>query len=344
VVAPSPGSGQRLGSFDHHGRRVVYATLGDGPVLLCDLGRLHHLDAFWTHAPYRRLVESLAQQFTVVRWDRPGCGLSDRGGADFSVQGEVALFDRLLDELGRDEVAVLASGSAATVMVVVAALRPQQVARLALFGAWTRTPRSADYLRALDALLPAQLGLAIQLLARSTASGCDAQAVRWLTNAYREVASGEVIRQWLREVVRLDVRSALRRVRCPTLVLHRRADPSVDLGQARDVAAGIPGAVLAPLDGTEGLIWEGDQQALLAPLTGFLSGPDGRGPRPAGPEVTTRELEVGELVALGLTNAGIARRLGISPRTVESHVESLRLKLGLVSRAEIAAWVSRPAG
>jgi pimeloyl-ACP methyl ester carboxylesterase/DNA-binding CsgD family transcriptional regulator len=342
VVHPSPGSGQRLGSFDHRGLRVAYATVGGGPVLLCDLGRLHHLEVFWRYPPYRRLVESLAQQFTVVRWDRPGCGLSERAGADFSIDGEVALFDRLLQVVGQEEVAVLGWGSAATAMIAVASRRPQRVSRLALFGAWARTPRSADYLRALDALLQAQSGLAIELLARSTADGCDARAVRWLTDAYRQVASGEVIRQWLREAARLDVRDAVKRVRCPTLVLHRRGDPSVDLGQARDVAAGIPGAVLAPLDGSEALIWEGDQQAVLVPLISFLSAPAGRGPAPAGPEVTMREREVGELVALGLTNAGIARRLGISPRTVESHVESLRLKLGLVSRAEVAAWISRP--
>jgi pimeloyl-ACP methyl ester carboxylesterase/DNA-binding CsgD family transcriptional regulator len=336
-----PSAVQRLGSFVHRGRRVAYATVGAGPVLLCDLGRLHHLDVFWRYPPYRRLVESLAQQFTVVRWDRPGCGLSERGGADFSVDGEVALFDRLLAELGQKDVAVLGSGSAATAMIAVASRRPRRVSQLAVFGAWTHVPSSAPYLRALDALLPAQPGLAIELLARSTATGCSAAAIQWLASAYRQVASGDVIAQWLRQVVRLDVQATLARVRCPTLVLHRSADPSGDLGQARDVTAGIPGAVLVPLDGTEALIWEGDLPALLAPLTGFLSGPAGRGPAPAGPAVTMREREVGELVALGLTNAGIAERLGISPRTVESHVESIRYKLGLVSRAEIAAWISR---
>ena len=90
------GSGQRLGFFEHRGRRVAYATLGDGPLLLCDLGRLHHLDVFWRYPPYRRLVEALARRFTVVRWDRPGCGLSEPGQADFTLAGEVALFDRLL--------------------------------------------------------------------------------------------------------------------------------------------------------------------------------------------------------------------------------------------------------
>jgi DNA-binding NarL/FixJ family response regulator len=46
--------------------------------------------------------------------------------------------------------------------------------------------------------------------------------------------------------------------------------------------------------------------------------------------LTPRELEVLELVAEGWTNVGIARRLWLTDRTVETHVRSIMLKLGLV--------------
>ena len=58
---------------------------------------------------------------------------------------------------------------------------------------------------------------------------------------------------------------------------------------------------------------------------------------PGGPaELTTRELEVARLVAAGLPNARIARRLAISPRTVEGHVERILMKLELTSRTQVA--------
>ena len=60
--------------------------------------------------------------------------------------------------------------------------------------------------------------------------------------------------------------------------------------------------------------------------------------------VTAREREIADLVALGLTNAAIADRLGIGRRTVESHLERLRAKLGLVTGAQLAAWTSRAVG
>jgi non-specific serine/threonine protein kinase len=61
---------------------------------------------------------------------------------------------------------------------------------------------------------------------------------------------------------------------------------------------------------------------------------------PASHGVTPREREVARLVADGLTNRQIGRRLGISERTAERHTENLRAKLGVGTRAQIAAWAA----
>lgn len=47
-------------------------------------------------------------------------------------------------------------------------------------------------------------------------------------------------------------------------------------------------------------------------------------------ELTPRELEVLELMAQGLSNRGICEKLVVSPKTVETHVNSIFLKLGLM--------------
>jgi DNA-binding NarL/FixJ family response regulator len=52
--------------------------------------------------------------------------------------------------------------------------------------------------------------------------------------------------------------------------------------------------------------------------------------------LTRRELEVVRLVAVGQTNREIARKLFLSPRTVDTHVQNIRTKLGCRSRADAA--------
>ena len=87
--------------------------------------------------------------------------------------------------------------------------------------------------------------------------------------------------------------------------------------------------------GSAVLFYHGDWPAVLDAVPGFLCEPVSPGPRLAG-----RELEVAELVAAGLTNQAIARRLSVAPRTAEAHVENIRRKLEARSRAQIAAWVT----
>jgi LuxR family transcriptional regulator, maltose regulon positive regulatory protein len=63
---------------------------------------------------------------------------------------------------------------------------------------------------------------------------------------------------------------------------------------------------------------------------------------PVGPlsQLTKREVEVAELVALGLTNRAIADRLFISESTAKAHVRHILGKLNATKRAEIAARVA----
>ena len=83
---------------------------------------------------------------------------------------------------------------------------------------------------------------------------------------------------------------------------------------------------------------EADRAAALLRDLGVAGRGATRGDRD---ELTAREREVLQLVAAGLTNAAIAERLVISPKTAEHHVGRVLAKLGARSRAEAAALAVR---
>src|SRR6185437_16919458 len=97
------------------------------------------------------------------------------------------------------------------------------------------------------------------------------------------------------------------------------------------------------LDATRGLL------RVDAALRGLGVRRGRRGPRQRPQQgwgsLTVTERTVAELVAEGLSNPQIAERLYVSRRTVQTHVSHIFTKVGLASRAQLAATVAaRPDG
>lgn len=110
----------------------------------------------------------------------------------------------------------------------------------------------------------------------------------------------------------------------------------------RALAAGASGFVLKELadEDLAGAIHaaaQGDRY-LSAPVSRRLAAlrqarADGR--------LTAREADVLRLIALGHTNVEVARRLGVSARTIETHRANIHGKLGLRTRAELVRHALR---
>ncbi|WP_246158796.1 helix-turn-helix transcriptional regulator [Catellatospora sichuanensis] len=86
--------------------------------------------------------------------------------------------------------------------------------------------------------------------------------------------------------------------------------------------------------------WRVEQLGQLRAQLG-LAPADGRQTVSGVAALTTREREVALLVADGLTNAELARRLYISPKTAAVHVSSILRKLGVASRTEVTTALTR---
>jgi pimeloyl-ACP methyl ester carboxylesterase/DNA-binding CsgD family transcriptional regulator len=317
--------------------RVAYSTAGAGPALLCDSGWITDLNKQLEFFSFGDFIERLAERFTVIRYDKPGCGLSDRDGIDLSFDGQVAAALAVADAAGAGRFSLFGASQGGQVAAAIAAKYPERVAALVLYGTCASGSDliPAEARDSVVALVRAHWGLGLKALAGAFVADPTAEDVAAWARFQRASASAAVAARLLEVYYETDIRALLPAVRARTAVLHREGDRGTRFELGREVAALIPGATLIPLPGASHLFYHGDWPAVLEAVLGFLCEPASPGPR-----LTGRELEVAELIAAGLTNHSIARRLSVAPRTAEAHVENIRRKLEVHSRAEIAAWVT----
>jgi pimeloyl-ACP methyl ester carboxylesterase/DNA-binding CsgD family transcriptional regulator len=319
---------QRLGSTrTPDGIEVAYATAGHGRPLLFVGGWLSHLELSWALPAERAFLERLAHGRTLVRYDRPGCGLSERNpGFVPSVDVELEVVAAVLAAADIKRTDVVASSLGVPLMIEWAARHPESVERLVLYGGWARgadvgAPEARDHV----------VGLT-DIFAPDASAGTRAA----LSTYQRQASTPETAAALLELCYAVDVTASLEHVRAHALVVHREQDRAAPLDQARVIAARIPQAELEVLPGRSHLPYAGDTATLVGRIRTFLGLPDVRGPKP--PTLTPRQREVAALVADGLTNREIGARLGIEERSAEGHLERIRLRLDLRSRAQVAAW------
>ena len=317
--------------------RVAYSTSGAGPAMLFETGWITHLRGQLELCSFGEFLGRLAERFTVIRYDKPGCGLSDRDGIDLSFDGQVAAALAVADAAGAGRFRMFGASQGGQLAAAIAARHPDLVEALVLYGtcASGRDLAPAEIRESIVALVRAHWGLGLKAIAGAFISDPTTEDVEAFDRFQRVSASAAVAAGLLEVYYDTDVRALLAQIQVPTAVLHREGDKGTRFELGREVAALIPGAELIPLRGSSHLFYHGDWESVLDAMLGFLCEPASEAPR-----LTGRELEVAELVAAGLTNHAIASRLSVAPRTAEAHVENIRRKLQVRSRAQIAAWMT----
>jgi pimeloyl-ACP methyl ester carboxylesterase/DNA-binding CsgD family transcriptional regulator len=352
VVARRPPSTRYAQST---GAKIAFQVSGAGP---CDLvlapGLVSHLDLQWQQPGYRRFVTALEHVCRVIRFDKRGTGLSDPTDALPGMDERVADLAAVMDAAGSRAAVMLGVSDGGRSAVAFAAAHPDRVLGLILYGTSFRGPRAGLARRYRAIIGRWGEGDLLELVAPSLAGPASRDAAGAFERA---AASPGMAAALIESMGRDDVTGLLATLRAPVLVVHRERD-IIPLADARVVAGAIPGAVLTVVPGSDHLPWAGDAEPVLRAVAGFVSdvaGPAGvpvkrrRTPppqtRPVGwSAVTEGEWRVVALAAEGHTNAEIADRLFLSRYTVETHLKHVFAKLGLRSRAELAAVAASARG
>ncbi len=242
------------------GVRLAYARIGAGPPLVKTANWMNHLQYDWESPTFRHLFIDLAQDFTLLRYDARGNGMSDWDVDELSLDAWVTDLETVVNAAGLERFPLFAMSQGCAISVAFAVRYPERISHLILYGGFAR----GAYVRAKDEL-ELQKAKALASLIR-TGWGDNSPAYRQLFSSLfmpgatheqlekfaerqRVTTTPECAYRYFETTRSLDITDLLPNVRAPTLVMHVRGDQVQPFDGGRELAAGIPGARFVALQG-----------------------------------------------------------------------------------------------
>jgi pimeloyl-ACP methyl ester carboxylesterase/hemoglobin-like flavoprotein len=332
---------------------IAYQSFGSGPTHLVFIPAwVSHCEAGWLLPEYAHFFQRLGTLARVTIFDKRGTGLSDRPGVELPQEERIQDLKAVQDAVDAGPAVLFGLQDGAAFALHYAALYPERVRGLVLYGSGRRLVATPDYPHGLPPVLFEQICLAIQsawgapLFAENAAPSraADPAFTAWWADYLRLGASPGDALSLLRLNATCDIDVALPAVPVPTLVLHRQGDRMMAAAGGRYVASRIPQARYVELPGEDHLPWVGDSEAVVNTVEQFLKQLP-RLPRRATRLVTVLAVEqAGAGLEAGLLRMG-ARAVsqeapGVFTAELEGPVAALRgaqalREQGLVGRAVV---------
>ena len=241
------------------GRELHYETRGSGPVLLLIQG-LSGTHLAWGE-PF---LGELEGEFQLIVYDHRGIGLSADAGGPFTIADLAGDAAGLLGHLGIERAHVIGVSMGGMVAQELALGHPDLVLTLTLGctyagGEGSRLTDPAVIQRLMVASMSGDRELALRTGWEVNASAAFA-AAPGNYEEFREMAARlpapiPVLLQQMQATLAHDTSSRLASLDVPTLVVHGDEDQMLDVSNAGQIAALIPGARLETFEDTGHLFW-----------------------------------------------------------------------------------------
>jgi pimeloyl-ACP methyl ester carboxylesterase len=240
------------------GVRIAYSVIGTGPLFVRVLGHFTHLEIEWSRPDLRRFWEQLSENFTVVRYDGRGIGLSERFDGEFTEQTRQLDLDAVLKTLDAKDAILLGFSEGGWTSALYANEHPKRIGKLLLYGAYARGAKArpnydAEEDQALVTLIRKGWGRdtpAFRQLFTSSFFRLDAdpELFAHFNALQRASADPETAARYFESLhKRGDGTEMFASVKVPTLVVHCQDDMAVPADEGRLLASIVPGAQLVLL-------------------------------------------------------------------------------------------------
>jgi pimeloyl-ACP methyl ester carboxylesterase len=256
---------------------IAYQVVGEGPFDMVFVpGFVSNVEAVWSSPPRARFLQGLASFCRLILFDKRGTGMSDRPVDLPDIETRMHDVLAVMDAARSERAVLFGYSEGGPMSILMAAVHPERVEALALYGTYARRLRADDYPWAHT---PEDRARYMQRLAdewsweadmRAMCPSADDAMARWWGQRARAAATPSTVRSLIAMNSLIDVRAALGSVRVPTLVMHRRADGDSRVEEGRYLAERIPGARFVELSGADHFVAV-DSRQILDPLEQFLT-------------------------------------------------------------------------
>ncbi|MFY2822439.1 alpha/beta fold hydrolase [Ruegeria sp. MALMAid1280] len=267
IAAPAPGDAQATETSapeigyvtDRKGRSIGYAVHGDGPLVIIPPFWVTASDLWHDYPEIQEFFLTLGKGLRILRYDRPGSGLSRNAHPNVTLEDEVMLLEDMIAALGTDRFSFLAISAAGPVVIRYAVAHPAHVERICFYGTYgsgkdLAPPESQAMLLA---LIRQHWGVGSRALADIFVPSADAEDRHRFAAQQRAAADPEQAASMLELSWQIDAKLDAPKVDVPALVLHRQEDRAVPVDHGQWLARSIPGARLQLLPGDAHAPWFG---------------------------------------------------------------------------------------
>jgi pimeloyl-ACP methyl ester carboxylesterase len=233
-------------------QRIAYAQAGHGPPLVLLHGGMDDSRS------WRWQFDGLANDFTIIAWDAPGCGRSSEPPESWRMADYADCLASWLRVLGVERPHLLGLSWGSSVALELCRRHPEVPSSLMLasaYAGWGGSLPRAEVIERLESVLSAAdlppeeivQGWRSALTGAASPEVVDELLSIWSDNTGTNHPAG--YRASAHSMAEADLRDVLPTIGIPTLVLRGELDERSPLRVAKDLQAGIPSAKLVTIPG-----------------------------------------------------------------------------------------------
>ncbi|WP_452228263.1 alpha/beta fold hydrolase [Lacinutrix sp. MEBiC02404] len=262
---------------------IAYQVIGEGNVDLVFIpGWVSNIDMMWLDSKLSEFLTALSQFSRLILFDKRGTGLSDRVNALCSLEERMEDVLSVMQAVGSKKAIFFGHSEGGTIASLFAATYPERMISLITFGVFAKRKYSINYPWAPKPeareifynTIEKEWGngqkMGLETIMPSLAS--DTNYYNWFASYLRSAASPSAALALAKMNTETDITGILKKIKTPTLILHRTDDIDVNIEEGKYLANQIINSKFIELKGNDHCFWVGDSNSALEAMEEFITG------------------------------------------------------------------------